>query len=425
MGYLTGFFQKKLEVRIGKVMGGYSPLRTSCGEHDPLFVKTQVFVERKKKQIIVICMLDLVAVDEMLKASVEKGIKELGITNYTIEVFVFATHTHSGPAGILDTTNPLKKALSPIFGYLDSELMDYLVDICVETIRLSLSNLHRFKMQVLKSNIEEIGQDRHDQTIVVGNTAYGILFHLDNGEKTILFNYPCHPTVLNGSNQLFSADFLCGVYRESRKEINMIGYINGDSANISTRFTRKSNDFIQAFTFGKELYLSLINSKQSKFFELDRIKLRHFSSKLKVKQTDENKEELLNMKIKEFHTSEFLSEQEKRATWANIEGLQTECILLKHVGSIESIDVPYTLMIANKQLFIMIPGEITSGLTKKLREKYNAIILGLCNDYLFYFAESEYYELNYYEAQSSFFKKNEAEKFMLEIENNVIEFLNF
>ncbi|WP_077604203.1 hypothetical protein [Oceanobacillus sojae] len=105
-----------------------------------------------------------------------------------------------------------------------------------------------------------------------------------------------------------------------------------------------------------------------------------------------------------------------------IEGKRAVINMKESLNTITSIKVSYWIGLWDKQLIIILPGEVTSGLTKKLRKKYNAIIFSLGNDYLFYFAEKDLYKTEKYEAQSSFFKCGESEKLIKIIENHIKTF---
>lgn len=75
--------------------------------------------------------------------------------------------------------------------------------------------------------------------------------------KTAIVNYACHPTVLPSSNYLISADFLSGFYEKMNEAFDLVSFINGSSANISTRFTREEQSFRQSSFLAMHYIVSL------------------------------------------------------------------------------------------------------------------------------------------------------------------------
>lgn len=384
--YQLGFSRRKITPTGLIKLSGYYPLREADGVHDDLWVRSHVFLNQDLGEIVIFSSFDLVAVDVKLK-EVLLDTLEYKYPKLKINVFVSATHTHSASAGTLDTNVGVKQSFANIFGQFNKEYFSYCIDQCLSSIEESLSIATTFYYRLLIDKVDDVGKDRHhianegDPRIVV------LEFTLENQAKSLLYVYSCHPTVLSHENKQISADLPWGVTRLLEKEYQVVQFINGNSGNISTRYTRESADFTQVQIFGEQLIEVILGVQNEPKQNLDKIVVRTEHAVLKVKEKED----------------------------AYLELLATE-----HVKSIREICLEYSIIQFGPLLFLTIPGEITSDLTASLRETFHQLfILGYTNDYLFYFASERMFEANNYEALSSFLQKGEMEKLMANISKQI------
>ncbi|MBU5268109.1 hypothetical protein [Virgibacillus proomii] len=116
----------------------------------------------------------------------------------------------------------------------------------------------------------------------IDNVLTNSLIETRLNKRVSIVNYSCHPTVLSSDNQLLSADFLFGLYASAKKDFEMLSFINGSSANISTRFTRNNQTIEEAFRLGHRLYsqIEMDSKKNNSLLQIE----THFSFiNLKVK----------------------------------------------------------------------------------------------------------------------------------------------
>ncbi|UUI38031.1 neutral/alkaline non-lysosomal ceramidase N-terminal domain-containing protein [Oceanobacillus oncorhynchi] len=421
-----GFSEKKINYIKVKGLSGYYSVRECKGEHDPLFVKTHTFFDESNHHYLFFISLDVIGIDSTLRYKVKKIIKENVLTDsHKFDLFLFATHTHSGPSGMINTNKKIKSGLTGIFGDYDSYMEEHLILLITESIVLSKYKMKTFNYSISKTNIHKVATNRHQPSKKIDQimTVFEII---TDTSKTAIVNYSCHPTVLSSSNYLISADFLSGFYEKMNESFDLVSFINGSSANISTRFTREKQSFSQSRFFSNSLYGQFIREKEylKEKETLERISFVEKSIRLKTKDVSNisKREEQISIEELKWKLKEENSVEESRLIEVEIEGKRATIKMKDTLNDISSIKVPFWIGLLDSQLIVFIPGEITSNLTEKLRSKYQALIFSLTNDYLFYFAEKDLYKTDMYEAQSSFFKVGEAEKLINKIEEHIKSF---
>ena len=420
-----GYEQSKLKLKKNQYLSGYAPIRKCEGIHDDLGIKTNVFFDCEVNKYYIFTVLDVIAIDEELTNRVEKKLESL-IEPEKFTLFLIATHTHSGPSGMIQTRKNFKKGLVGIFGEFNEELNNDVSEIIIETIRDSIDSLEEFSYSIHQSSIKNIGTDRHQIENLIDNKMTSFEITTKNKDNVLIINYSCHPTVLSYENKLSSADFLSEFYLKCSEGFKQATFINGSSANVSTRFTRKDQSIQQAKNFGNSLYNQFLNkeiimSNDTKPFSIDSKKSY---VKLKTKDLNDISIELLEKNIetldKEIMRCTDLTKA--RLLRADLEGIRATINMKESLVNTSEIEVPYWFFRLDNITCILIPGEITSNLTEKIRLETNCLVFSMVNDYLFYFAEEEMFSVNTYEAQSSFFAVGEAEKMMGKIEKEIKNF---
>lgn len=171
---------------------------------------------------------------------------------------------------------------------------------------------------------------------------------LDDSPLAVLFNYPLHPTVLDGSNFLFSADFV-GFAREHIREL--IGdnveaiYFNGAQAEILPKVSESTFD--QCEVIGSSLAQTVFNIWNG---------------------TETSSEMILETENVKYS---FIPAQTPFGIKIPLDSYETEINLIVFNG---------------KDAFVTISGELSCAYELRFKEKGNALgfahlsILGLVND---------------------------------------------
>jgi hypothetical protein len=240
-------------------MEGYIERRgVSRGVHDRLFAKAMVLEDGSGRKIAIVSV-DLIGVGEWIVESARKGIESrTGIKHES--VMIAATHTHSGPRGIgelLTGEDFFSK------GFFNRGLSERVVEGIVEAVVDAEKKLAGAKIGLGIGEVQGLCSNRRSQDGPF-DPELGVL-KLDSGDsgETIgcMVNYACHPTVLGASNLFISSDFPgyarnaieLALNEKLQRDKAEVLYLNGASADVSTRFTRKAATFDEAERIGRSL----------------------------------------------------------------------------------------------------------------------------------------------------------------------------
>lgn len=371
MTFQIGFSQVPFDPPLGKAMGGYSPLRHATGNADPLFAKTVCVQNSGERTAIILTTYDLVAVDQLLKEKILEKVQP-SFPGWKLTLFLFATHTHSGPAGTLETRNGPKAGMQSIFGDTDEEILLICAEAGAASIREALGNTETFTYGLSSLELEGVGTDRNDPAKEGDHQLTIFSFTTASGRHLLLWHFACHPTILKGDNTLYSAD-LPGRVATYLPEFDMVLFLNGNCGNISTRFTRQGDSFAEVDRFGKLVAAAIRSALPQETRVLEEIRLSQHESSLQANPL-----------------SPFLKKQgEILARWS--------------------------ILWWDRHPILLAPAELTSELTKSIRKQHRALFFCYCDDYLFYFADQDCFRANTYEAQSSLIAEAEAERLMQEM----------
>lgn len=167
----------------------------SIGVRDPLYVRALVLDDGDRQIAIVSC--DLLGFDRELVLEIRDRITlETGISGP--HIMVACTHTHGGPATIhlVDC------------GEIDARYVEMLIPRMVDAVAQAQARLEPATLAVGSATSSEGVHNRRTPGDVI-DPEVGLLRVDDAEEKTIavLVNYTCHPTTLNHTNRLVTADY--------------------------------------------------------------------------------------------------------------------------------------------------------------------------------------------------------------------------
>ena len=107
-----GFDKQCITPELPVALSGYAGKRIANGIHDELYTRCISMEYNGQRYLLAQC--DCLAVDEALRIAVLTELTDLNLPN---EHFVLtATHTHSGPAGTIDTGIAPFSCLTDVFG---------------------------------------------------------------------------------------------------------------------------------------------------------------------------------------------------------------------------------------------------------------------------------------------------------------------
>ena len=233
-----GFAKREITPPASMELGGYAGYRPNAGVHDPLWCKAVLLEQAGKRYLLAV--LDLLCADESLCEAIAHAVSPLGIGRE--RVIVSAIHTHAAPVGLIPGAGPLARINeailpeNPAFGAYMQSVVDAAREACAE----AAATLEPFTMRAARGKMPPVGSERHTGEVPRGALTAAQI-RTQSGKNLILYNFPCHPTVLSAANLLVSADFAGGI--EPLLDADMSVFINGAAGDISTRFTRRESSF--------------------------------------------------------------------------------------------------------------------------------------------------------------------------------------
>jgi hypothetical protein len=254
-GWSTGVASIPFPIPIGTPLAGYAA-RTGVAEGtlDELTIGAFVFEHEDRRFVLVAA--DIVAVDAALAGDVAAvaGLERR-------ELVLCASHTHSGPAGVVARLHPAD------VDRLDRELQSRFITTAAEAIATARASMERVDLLVGVAETEGIAANRNDPgapcdpRLTVLATRRG-----DGSWQGVLCHFACHPTILGASNRRVSADFP-GALREALAvalgrggSAPVVLFGNGAAGDVSTRFTRRAQDSSEVSRVGAALAAAAVQA---------------------------------------------------------------------------------------------------------------------------------------------------------------------
>lgn len=240
-----GFAKTDITPPVGTELGGYAGFRPCTGIHDPLSCRAVVLEQDGVR--FGLAVLDLMCVDEGLYLAVAEKAEKLGISRQRL--ILAAIHSHAAPTGMVPGAGPLARINSPEEPKKPEfrEYMDAVVERTLEALKTAAERTEDFRIRWARGDVPPVGSERH-----TGESAGGKLTAIQirtvSGKNLILYNFPCHPTVLSAANTLVSRDFAATI--EEKLGADMGVFLNGAAGDISTRFTRRESSFEECDRMG-------------------------------------------------------------------------------------------------------------------------------------------------------------------------------
>ncbi len=413
--FRAGFGAVDITPKIGVPLGGYGGLRRhiipfdifdnhpyatflkpSVGVLDPLRSKALVFEKGPDK--VLFLSLDVVGISGDFYDELMSIIKPLGFQSK--DVFITATHTHSGPGAI-------SRSFSWQLIAMDSfvpEVYEKLKLGVLSSIKIALESLEPSSLFVNRFKIDGIQQNRRDKKAIVDNQANMLFVKAQDGTwQGGVVNFSVHGTAYGMDNNKFSADLPGGIERaieDKLKEENgkifdefikpdpIVLFFNGAFGDIKPKMGGQLGIDSSSLQFSNKVVNSLITARQIRPF------WQTYTTKIKLK----NKAGF-NL-------------------WACVGGKEQNNIPKNWI--IPANDVSNTLRVSvmniDGEVFVTWPGESTSALGVELKNKILGLgasgvwILGASNGHSGYFTTPSEFEAGGYEVCMAFFGPNAGEQ---------------
>ena len=407
-----GFSKSDITPPLGTELGGYAGYRPSSGVHDPLYCKAVVLEQDGVLYALVV--MDLLCVDEALYLRIADAVADVGIKKERL--IVSAIHTHASPRGALPGEGELAKINSssvpkdPAFRDYIRRVIETAADCCHRAVEM----LEHFQVRAARGSLPQVGSERHTGAAPKGKLTV-IQCKTQSGKLLTVYNFPCHPTVMNAANLLVSADFAAGI--ESLLGSDMAVFVNGAAGDISTRFTRRESSFAECQRMGRiaaEQILNVISDET--FAEPKPICGVHSTITLKARQVEDP--EAAEKRLQEL-TAQWKAAEAGGADAATIrtlksyaEGAGLNLQFARTMGDLQQLHLPVTVFRFCGMDFATVPGELFSSL-----QPDDISVIGYANGYYRYIGGEAAYQAGYYEALAAIIARGEGERLVKQIES--------
>ena len=401
-------------------MAGYYENRMSQGSNDRLYVRALYFCSDKQEPVVFL-QYDLLCIDKICLDKIYTGLKNSKNGSISKDrIVTFCTHTHSAFGGILNMKEKINQELQPLFGKSSPHLVDLVVKQSIDAVFEAAENCAETTLRISRSTVNGVGTNRRNKDIPCDNSLFIMEFMREDNKKILLYNYSCHPTVLNKTNFLLSADFPGAVASKLEGSIyDMVVFINGSAGDISTRFTRKQSSFSECDRYAEIISDAINNSIKSDFIPLENIDLKYHPISLNLAEflepqhardhLQDSIHDLIDLKKKGADSSTL------RKAASNIEGALMSLIKISSLESKENEihrTVYTAILTINSIKIVCSPFEVFSSLALILKKNKNAECFGYLNELEGYLADCDAWDNLDYEALSGDFSRGEGERYI-------------
>lgn len=401
----AGFHTETITPPIPIELSGYAGIREATGVHDELYVKSIVVQSEETKYALII--IDLLSVDDELSEYIRNEGVTLGFAKNNIQIL--ATHTHSGPVGIHDTDTGILKGYSFFLGKRNEAYFKFVGERIISSLKKAMRKQYTQYVKIGKIKVLNISSNRSRPELDCDNTLLAFDFESEKGEKNLLLRFANHPTVLDTSNTLVSADFVGDLYNRFSGQYKNVLFLNGACGDISTRHTRRESGFSELERIGEVIEEKVNESFREPIYEglFDDIQMENKMFKISTKKP-KKLEEL------ERRYSQLTDDYEKISVYSEI-------VYTKNQTQ-QVVDLSVNILNIQGVVFVLMPVEIFSTLTLDFIEA-GYYYTSFANSYYTYLPDSESYDKDEYESCLSPFARGEGERIIGEVQKWVEELI--
>lgn len=376
-------------------MAGYDRKEKSNGVLDPIEINTVAF--EQQGELYLLGILDSIMVGRELCDQVRtQAARQLGIP--TEHITVSAIHTHSAPAFFkLTFENTI----------VEPELQANAQALMVESMVQTAGKLQECTVTLEKAAIDGLYGNRNVKGGAEEKRVYLLTFFNKEGERIgAIFNISAHPTILNGSSFVLSADLLGHIRARLQTILGCkVAITNGCCGDVSTRFYRKcagmeeleytAEGVVEQFMEKKQPAPLFGQTAASRTFSI----FSHYDASTDpdwLAMTQAQQAQPDSFPMKKF----FLGRQE-----------------LKRSFGAYDLELIAQLRLFGNLLVVILPGDILSSFGLQIKDAFpelEVVILGYSNTYCNYLVPQGEYG-KYFETYNSRLARGEADKFINEV----------
>jgi hypothetical protein len=405
--------------RVPVALGGYLARGNdlATGAHDRLTASLLLLSDKAGQRAVCWVAVDALGLDGATCARIRAEVAE-GAGISPDAVLVCCSHTHSAAA-----------AWSRLSFWPHQVVDDAQVDRLVKDISKAATRLPKTRYPVTAgwAIVPDggVGTNRYDPKGPHDRSA-GVLTlrQADDTIVAILFDYACHPTVLGHTNLEYSADFPAATRSVAAAALlaaqgvetpPVLAFLQGAAGDVSTRFTRRAQDFAEMQRQGGILAGAVLQGALEAEPANTGVPVVHRATVAVPTRTLPTKAEAaaqLAAAEQAWHAERERGGDSPRARIARTryEGtvLQSEQVA---VGLAEHLDLPISVVVLGELAWVHLPVEPFTCYASTIRKAspfaYTRII-GYTDGYFGYLADAAAHDEAVYEASSSPFDPDGA-----------------
>lgn len=427
-----GFNRTNITPMLGIRVAGYYQTRIADGILDQLEANAVAFEANGKRSVLV--SLDILSVKAGVSEAIKQSIMEATGLPYEA-IYICATHTHTGPFLLSNSTNPLE---IEYFTFVKRRVTDAAV-MALADLRpakfgyavgkapnIAFVRRYRMKDGTIKTNP---GVDNPDIVAPVGEvdeTINVLRFDRENAETVVIANFGNHPDVVGGCK--ISADWPGFMRRTFEKTVDNTKcvFVNGaqgdvNHVNVHPRggflngtfndFDDVSRGYEHSRHMGRVVAAGVLQV-YDKVLYTDIDDINYGIRKIRIPSNKATAEQLVEARrINELHTTGRDSELPYRGMMLTTVVAEAARMINLENGP-DFFDMYISALTVGPIAFVGLPGEPFTGIGRGIKATEGfELILPSCNTNGSegYFPMQEAYDEGGYEARSSMFKAGVAE----------------
>lgn len=402
IGWSAGCARVPFSVPVGTPMAGYAA-RTgpATGLLDELTIGA-LYLRSEDRQFILVAA-DIAAVDAAL-------VDEVAVAARLdrSELVICASHTHSGPVGVISRMHP---------GDRDQRipaLRKEFIGLAAHVIERARAGAEPVELLFGQADTNGLAANRNDPNGPFDPRVSVLATRNLSGRLTaMLMQFACHPTILGAGNRLLSADFPGALRRSAEAALSQDGqsppvvlFANGAAGDISTRFTRTSQDEAEVERVGNGLAAASISTLETARAVAPGITSARLQVTLEPRPLEHTHEPNI------IENNEEVSAGERRKAETRAQG----AMLLERLAKAGPDAIQRTFELPAWRLgdvrLVAIPGELFASLGARISDGGDgpALVLGYANGYAGYLVDSAAETIGTYEALASPFATGSGDR---------------
>ena len=402
-GWAAGAASLTFPVPVGTPLGGYAA-RTgpAVGTLDELTIGA--LVQEQGGERFVLVAADIVAVDAALAEEVAAA---AGLDR--AQVAFCASHTHSGPAGVVSRLHPADP------DRLDPELRTRFVATAVAAIEAARTRMEAVELLHGYAVADGLAANRNDPNGPYDPTLSVLATRRrDRSIQAAMVHFACHPTILGANNRRVSADFPGALRRALAADLGgpegtpVVLFINGAAGDVSTRFTRRAQNPSEVERIGAALATAARTALARSRPLHGLIRHGHVMVPLPARRIAEGRSRSLETGgVPRVATA---AAGQRRIVETKAQG----AAMLADLSTLPDAAIPADLRLdawlVGDLALLTVPGELFASLGRAVGEPEATLVLGYANGYVGYLPDLAAYAAATYEALASPFAPGAGER---------------